>query len=297
MQNHKNIKGTAIVVALFIVSIIAVAVTTFFYLFQSSVKSVSQQIKEAQFQAVGEAAVLWAKGEIIAQNKKNAPGSPLNYPIVPPYPKMFTQKISHPIKATVSATLMDASAGINLNGLTDSMRRHVLEQLFIVEGVALSFPIKALVNKINLLTQVSIAKEKKFIPLISPLQVRKLIGFTQYQKIAKYLTALNKVDAKINLNTASFSVLRALGGEGFAQKLIVYRKTHHLNSDEQIASLMGQLGRADLQSLVTTNSLDFVETIHVKGGGQVFNKVVFLSVKENENSKVQVQWEYRGKYS
>ena len=270
MQINKQ-RGTAIIVALFIVALIATAAIAMIQRLQIDLRKTELIIRSDQAYLYNQGSLAWAKETLNQAWKRQKPNqvvdgiSPISYPKTKEGPY------------TISGSLIDIQGRFNLNNLTDPLYHLIFSRLIQVVSPnidqATSMEIvKAIVDWITpglketpfdayyLKLNPPYHAAHNLMASVSELLLVKGITPDLFSKLEPYITAL-PVETQININNASIPVLMSLS------------PTVQLDTAKQIAALGKRAPFSDPQKFLT---LDIVKNNQIPPGTITVTSNYFL---------------------
>lgn len=218
---HKNKhSGSAIVVALFIVALVAIAATAMMTRMQQDVRRTELILNATQANLYAEGSIDWAVDQLIndwklQQQQQIIDKTPIKSP---------TKKMGN---ATIDSIIYDAQGYFNLNNLTDTNNREAFSRLIKtvmpkmsqndIQNITLA--IASWINSSGTANQFddyytkqtpSYHSSHRLMTSISELRLIKDITPSLYAALAPYVIALPATSTTININNAAAPVLMSL---------------------------------------------------------------------------------------
>lgn len=273
-QNLRKQQGVVIVVALFIVAIIATLAYVMLARLERDTRRTSLILNDAQAELYAQASLDWAKGELAHHWDNKKPNQ-----LVDHLPMTSPEKIENGFK--IVSTIHDMQARFNLNQLTNEGAEEGFKRLLMTVVPGLKEPQAMIIAKATsewvkqgerdtafsryYLTLPNPYREAHRL-MISPSELRLVKGMTPaiYSALQPYLTAL-PVTAGLNVQDAEVPVLMTIASvvtKEVAQGIILKRKQTPFTTLAVFSNLdVVKNLRLETKGLVVTSSYFLVETV------------------------------------
>ena len=219
---NKKHNGTAIITALFIMTIVAIAATAMSMRLSVDIHRSELSLTAQRMSALATGVTAWAEQKLFAAQKQKTDGLPLSF---------APQKYGD---ALVAGALLDLQARFNINNLRprnkpkeDVSIQKAFAHLLVITNqgkVSEQLAKRLTSNVVAWLSPGSKSLDPSYLKhplpyrpahhlMVSPSELRLVTGFSTeiMQAVLPYLAALPKTNTHINLNTASAEVLSTLG--------------------------------------------------------------------------------------
>ncbi len=301
--NKKALKGSALLTALFIMTLVSIAATVMSMRLQLDIYRTHQTIIHDKLYLASQAVMFWSFNEL--QNPHNkytvatAQGSVAHLP----------KNLSSLYKGvTLSGRLYDAQSKINLNNLLEKKNTpffiHFLQQIDSKhtneEHIKLALALQNWLSTYDLshgkdeYISYYIGQKPPYYPSHQPIQSRsefrllKEVSSSLDTMLQPYLIALPE-STPININTASKAVLMALG-DGLnatqADELIEQRGTEGFQNTQELNPVLQKLNIANEQ--ITLESQYFVSKAQVQSETMSLTVYVLLKREKTKRGRFRV---------
>lgn len=277
MLVSRNIKGSALITALFIMALIAAAATALIYEQQLTIANAEQSFNYSQALQYSQLITDWAV-DTLEQNLLHPSTAPAD--TIPVY--YPTTEIPG---GQYRGVLLDMQAKFNLNNLRSpttiagfvNMIKIVLPNLEDPEGIA-----KAISNYLSpagtyddsydqAYQKAGLSYSPPHRPMLDATELRKVAGVTHsiYQALIPYVTALPKSGTALNINTASLQDLTSVGtGISLETAKAIANGRPYKNNEDIATNPTLQNHQLNETSLLTASSNFFVARSLVETGKQ-----------------------------
>lgn len=219
-MNISHQKGAAIIVALFVTSLVAAAALAMIIHLRGDIRRTTLSTNSQQAYFVVQGSVAWAKDQLITNVKQQKPNQIIDHtPITSPVDKVNGM--------TITSSIQDAQGLFNINSIADEKRQpgflqllHVLEPSLdekTAKDIALAITDWLNIAKLNspytdFYLHQKPAYQAAHQNMVSISELRLVKGMTAklYEKLAKYIIALPDTATAINVNQASAPVLMSI---------------------------------------------------------------------------------------
>ena len=279
MRQAKRAKGSALLTALFIMTLVAIVATAMSTRIQLDIYRSKLMINHDRLYLASQAIQFWALGEL--SNKKNKFYKTNKKGLV----SQFPEPMAHSIKnLTLSGGLYDLQARFNLNNLIN--KKSVLEfsnllsvllpQINEKAGIKLGLNINDWLSSYDLARgkdeylSYYMAQKPPYYPShqlmssASELRLVKDISASIYLALEPWITALPE-STPVNINTAPIELIKSLSPvmkESALQKLLMMRKEEGIKYMGAISELLKKLNISPDQ--ITLDSTYFLSIAHVQ---------------------------------
>ncbi len=298
MRPIKLIQGSALLTALFIMTLVAIVATAMSTKLQVDIYRTKLMLTHDKLYLASQGVAFWALGELNNKKKKwnqaNPAGKIMSYP-----KKMETIYPS----VTLTGELYDLQALANLNNLANkklllpfmNLVNHIAPKAPGAQRVNVLFAINDWVSPYNLgkgkdyYLSYYLNQKPPYYPshqlISSRSELRLVKGVTAdfYEKLAPFITALPESTA-LNINTASAQALMSLShlmNEKKAHKIIAARGKNGIKRMETIKELLTKLNIAPNQ--ITLQSVYYLSVAHASADD--FHLTVYTLLKRDRDKK------------
>lgn len=280
MRHHKNDAGSALLTALFIMTLVAIVATAMTTRLQLDIYRTNLLVTHDKLYLASQAVQFWSFSEL--NNKKNSFSRSEKQGLVASYPDNL-KTIYRDV--TLKGELYDLQGRLNLNNLIDIKRlpgiikfiKNSDEEMDAKRAKSLALAIRDWISPYDLSqgkdTYMSyyLSQNPPFYPshqlMKSPSELRLIEGIDtkRYLNLLPFITVLPETTA-ININTASPAVLASLG-DGISNEQV-----------EQLIEAKGSSGAKDLNKL---NPI--LQSMNIPNGQVSVQSTYFLSVAYASN--------------
>lgn len=255
----QNTKGSALLTALFIMTLVAIVATAMSMRLQMDIYRTQLMLNQDKLYLASQAVTFWGIGEL--SNPKQEFRKASSHGMVARYPDTMAKLIP---ALKIQGALYDLQARFNVNNLNE--KRYIPNFLFILDEL---YPDMKTMDKFNLITALTrwigafdlgrgkdpiaefyLSQKPPYLPAnqamysISELRMVKGVSAKQYSTLEPHLIALPKTSA-INFNTASKTILRSLGNglkDNQIEELIQARKEKGIKNLREVSELLKKFG-------------------------------------------------------
>ncbi|QDP72767.1 general secretion pathway protein GspK [Legionella israelensis] len=302
LRNHpflKKVRGSALLSALFIMTLVAIAATAMTTRLQLDIYRTRLLINNDKFYLASQAVTFWAMNEL--NNSKNQFKSANNEGIVDFFPKKL-QSIYPDFKVT--GHLVDLQSKININSLVDNktfstfnnLLLHLLPSINSNQRRELILAIHHWISEYRpdganpylssyLKSNPPYLPAHQFMRSLSELRLVKDVNQSVYQNLFPYLTALPEKTA-INIHTAPKLILMSLGNglkESQAEEIMQSRKESDFKNLNDLARRMSVPANQ-----ITTESNYFLSVATVTYENLKMINYSILKRSKNKKNKISV---------
>lgn len=310
-MNRNKQQGVVIVVALFIVALVAAMSFVMMSRLERDTRRAQLIVRNAQAQFYAQGSVTWAMDQLLNdwENKKD------NEPVdLVPIQSPTNVVNGYHIKSTIT----DMQALYNLNNLSDSreiptfkrLLHSLLPDINEQKSEALA---QAIINWVNVTPDTKFNNYYLKLPepyrtahhlMISTSELLLVKGFTPeiYKKLGPYITALPKYPTEINVQTASVPVLQTVSekiNKSLAEEIVLLRLKKPFTNTRSFFE-RSEISKAGLNAnsvKVTTQSDYFlVETkVSIENQEVVFYTLLERTSRQKDNeAQVNIIWQSKG---
>jgi len=294
----QNKQGSALLTALFIMTLVAIVATAMSTRLQLDIYRTRLLIAHDKLYLASQAVLFWAFDEL--NNNKNLFTSAREDSLVDEYP--LKAKTIYP-GVLISGGLYDLQGSVNLNNFTDKKVLKLLTNLLSQaypkstdnENVIIAFALQDWLSFYDLsrgkdsYMSYYLAQKPAYLPshqpMKSPSELRLLkdISAPLFESLQAYTTALPEATA-ININTATKPVLMSLGdglSEPQVEELLALKGTKGIQKTQDLDPILEQFNIPSNQ--ITIQSTYFLAKAQVQS--DVLNLVVFFVLKREQDKK------------
>jgi general secretion pathway protein K len=304
MRQAKANKGSALLTALFIMTIAAIVATAMSMRAQLDIYRTKLLIDHDKLYLASQALTFWAQNELsIKENKFSKVDSHNRVAI---YPSKMASIYSKEI--TINGGLYDLQSRFNLNNVSD--KKSVILFVNLIEAL---YPKTSDQDKINFIVALQdwlrpydldrgkdsfmsyyLSQDPPYYPShqqmksVSEFRLIKDVNASLDLSIRPYITALPE-PTQININTASLPVLRSLGdglSESQAKEIIDARKVDGIKNVQEIIPLLKKLNITNQQ--VALESQYFLSVASVKNSDSNLTVYTLFKRIHSKDGKVNV---------
>lgn len=302
MPQVNNSKGSALLTALFIMTLVAIVATAMSTKIQLDIYRTQLLITHDKLYLASQAVSFWALGQL--SNGKNKFTKAAAQGVVDQYPGTMANIES---SVTISGVLYDLQARFNLNNLVD--KKSMLTFMNLIKATtpqAESEKMKIALAVSDWISNYDLARGKdiyasyyqslkppyypshQLMASASELRLIKDVSGPMYLALSPFITALPET-TPININTASIEVLKSLcntKNESQLNELITARKEKGIKELGKVAEILKQLDIA--QNQITLESNYFLSVGYATSNN--FNLTVYTLLKKtaDKNGKISV---------
>lgn len=301
---YKKISGSALITALFIVTIVSIIVTSMMTKLSTDIHNANITINSDKLHLASEAVNYWAIAQIKESNKPfialNNTGKILIFPkkYIGIYPGVITE-----------GAVYDLQAKFNLNNLSDETYKPIFYQLIgkINPNIKKQKRLKIVEATTNWISESSLTqvrhdewldeylkKHPPYLPGYQKMQsvseLRTVYGINQkiYNSLQSYITALPEV-LPININTASTYLLNSLSmdpQEKVINKILQLRKNGAIKNINEINNLLNEAKISSSKVTVSSNYYLIVSKTKI----QDINHINYTTIKviTNKDKSIRV---------
>jgi general secretion pathway protein K len=297
------LKGSALISALFIMTLVAIAATAMSTRLQLDIYRTRLTIQSDKLYLASEAITFWAMSEL-SNPKKQFTKSNIGG-LVREFPKQF-QSISPNLQS--QGRLYDLQGRFNLNNLNDKtyypvflkLLEHILPDVNAQERTNIAIATRQWISPYvpgrgnDELVSYYLKQKPPYYPSQQPMQniseFRLIRGVSAkiYQSLSEYVTVLPEKTA-INLNTASKQLIMSLGNgltESQAGEIIQARGKKGIIDKKDMADLLEKLNLRDEQ--LTLESQYFMSMAVIKDNDLTFANYSIINRNKDKNGKISI---------
>lgn len=303
MQPIKLMRGSALLTALFIMTLVAIVATAMSTKLQVDIYRTRLTLTHDKLYLASQGVAFWALGELNNKKKKFTQANPVG--MVLTYPKKL--QTIYP-SVTLTGELYDLQALANLNNLSNkkallafmNLVNHVAPKAPGTQRVNVLFAINDWVSPYNpgkgkdyylsyyLNQKPPYYPSHQFISSRSELRLVKGVTADFYEELAPFITALPEITA-VNINTASAPALMSLShlmNGKKANEMIASRGKNGINHIEKIKELLTKLNISPTQ--ITFESVYYLSVAQASTDNSHLTVYTLLKRDKDKKGKLSV---------
>ncbi len=306
MITQNKQRGTAIIVALFVTSLVAIAATVMIERLRLDVHRTELSLNDNNATLYAQGSVTWAMDQLIKNWKLQKTGQIIDKtPIKSPVDKVNG--------ATISTVIYDLQGRFNINNLTDQNEQkgfaHLLQTVAptLDQNTALNIA-QAAADWISPGTK-NPALDEYYLksippyrashrPMVSVSELRLVKGVTPelYPQLEPYVTALPQA-TQININNADIPTLMSLNPTltmETAKAIVAHRTGTPFTNLQQLASIAGAKNSIPENKITIASGYFLVQSQITIGQQQTILYTVLQRVAKDSQVKILVLWQSKG---